>query len=153
MDPKQFYQKLTELTYWDFPNHGRATKTHKAKPTVKTRKEQARLIARWQNPLEQYPGLLDSPLEIEEEPEDWDEQEQDDAKTQIPERESLQPNATQPPRIIALRTQPTACDSCDRTYTERVMTSQWIKEQQCWRQSCSACGEYWYERPKNNEKF
>ena len=157
MDPKQFYQRLSELTYWDFPEHGRTAKTVNTKPTTRTRQIQSQLIARWRDPLERYPQLLEGQYqpEIEEESEDEDDEDQDTLDNPKPlvhnDSESRQPNLSQAPRIIAVRHEPKQCEDCDGTYTERTVNSQLIPgAEPYWRNYCTACSHYWNTYPKNS---
>lgn len=148
MDPKLFYQKLSELTYWDFPENGKSARTVNIKQTTVTRALQRKLIANWQNPLERYPQLLEGQYQPEIEPECLDTEDEEDEEPQEQEDSAPPttkiPNLSQAPRIIAVRAQPKTCEDCGIIYTERRVNSQRMYDPEPhWRHNCTACGQSW----------
>jgi hypothetical protein len=144
MDPKQFYQKLSELTYWEFPGHGRSPKTTNVKQTSKVRAIKERRVSRYRDPLELYPELEQGwvPPEIEQE-EDLDEELEDTKPKKSGQITEDRVNLTVCPRIIALKNTQTTCEDCgDCVESRRIEHQKILHPKPHWRKWCSGCNLY-----------
>lgn len=150
MDQKTFYQKLSELTYWEFPGHGRLAKTTNVKQTSKVKALKEKRVAQYRDPMEVYPDLANGwvPPKIQDEDLE-DEEEQPDAQAKVKIKRTGRitedtTNLTISPRIIAIKNLERPCEDCGDTVQERrVMHQRICDPKPHWRHWCSGCNLYW----------
>jgi len=146
MDQKTFYQKLSELTYWEFPGHGRLAKTTNVKQTAKVKALKEKRVANYRDPMEVYPELAQGwvPPQIEDDESDEDELELEPAPKIRGKIQEDRTNLTIGPRIIAIKNQDQICGGCGDSVRERKVIHQRVCDPKPhWRHWCGGCNLYW----------
>ena len=153
MDPKTFYQKLSELTYWEFPCHGKWGRTTNVKQTAKVKALKEQRVANYRDPMEAYPELAQGwvPPQIEDELDS----ELDELESESESEPALGPkrtgkidqdtvNLTIVPRIIAIKNLDQTCEDCgDQVRDRRQIHQRICNPKPHWRHWCSGCNLYW----------
>jgi hypothetical protein len=147
MDPKQFYQKLSELTYWEIPGHGRLAKTTNVKQTAKVKALKEQRVSNYRDPMEVYPELAQGwvPPEIEDEViDDEEELDLEPKPKRIVKIIEDRTNLTVTPRIIAIKNCEQQCGDCgDRVKDRRIIHQRVCDPKPHWRHWCGGCNLYW----------